>query len=125
MYDNQHTALSLHEDFGDIIQHNHLQYTNGKTSVMEWQKQNKNSKSRQHHSRQSKHFKTSEPQSDFKPVLTNTFKVHPLEAMNIQKYKKQTLLDDMLEKQEKLSQQQEALQRQMLSKQTSTNSINN
>jgi len=37
VYDNQPTALSMHENFSDIIQHNHVEYTNGRSSLMQWQ----------------------------------------------------------------------------------------
>jgi hypothetical protein len=34
--------------------------------------------------------------TDFKPVLTNTFKVHPLDAMDIDRYKKMDLVEEMV-----------------------------
>ena len=40
---------------------------------------------------------------EFKPVLTNTFKVHPLDAMDVQRYKKQDLVNEMMEKAEKIT----------------------
>ena len=68
-YDNQRTQVSDKEHFGPVIEHNYLNHTNGKSSndSARWPK-GRNSKAQ--------------------PALTNGFKVHPLEGMNVVRYKK-------------------------------------
>lgn len=80
----------MREDFNDLLEHKHVQYTNGKAHEEgeKWQTSTQVAMKR--------HSSTGN-EKVFKPVLTNTFRVHPLEAMDVQKYKKKDLITEMLE----------------------------
>lgn len=98
MYDNQKTNISTRENFEKVLEHNHVSYTNGKLhgEIDKWQTSAQLANG-------IKRPGSTGNETAFKSVLTNTFKVHPLDAMDVQKYKKHDLVTEMLQKAEKIS----------------------
>lgn len=70
--------MSLRENFSDVLEHKHIEYTNGK--VFE---HNKNDKYSTNTAQMAMKRHSTGNQELFKPVLTNSFKVHPLEALDV------------------------------------------